>query len=120
MTGEIYSLDPRDQPFASDEELDAERDEPEAEQDVPTLDAFDIAAINAARSVLNKFKELRPEVVPTEGWERDYHMRSFGHAQGIAEQAESMLFDLLNYSKHHLGMEVTSEQMFNNSDDDEV
>lgn len=114
---EHYSLDPRDQPFADDESW---RDEPAPEQDDTSwLDSFDIATLNAARTVLTKLGEMHrlPEVDPNLSmWERDFKHRAIGHAQGLAEHAEETIFGLLNYAKHHLGIEVTDKQLFNRDD----
>lgn len=76
------------------------------------LSAFDIGAINAARASLEAFaNRVTPKDIDLEGWQRDHWLRSFGHAQGVAEEAAQMLFSLLNYATHHLGLEISDDDL---------
>ena len=102
---EHYSLDPRDQPFAEDE--------PEEEREL--LDDFDIAAINAVRTLLVELQERcqKLDASAREGWTRDWIMRAAGNTQGRAEVLEDNLFQLLNYAKHHLDVPMSDNQLHN-------
>lgn len=76
------------------------------------LSAFDVGAINIARSALDALvRENRPPETGLEGWRRDSYMRDYGHLQGLAEEASSLLFTLLNYGKHHLEIDISDADL---------
>src|SRR5262245_45758606 len=81
------------------------------------LDDFDIAAINAARSVLTEIQErcqgYKPSPEAGKGWLRESLIRDAGNVWGQAEALEHGLFQLLNFSKHHLAISMTDDQLHN-------
>ena len=78
------------------------------------LDTFDIATVNAARAALTALVERCAKYYPEEeGRGRDSMLRAAGGLEARAEQAEDLLFQLVNFAKHHLHIEVSDEQLFN-------
>ena len=115
---EQYREDAEYQQYKDEQNEESYRAEAEPEPDEDVLfSVFDIALINGTRSLLAKLANDKPPVSTEAGWLREWNIRSFGNVQGQAEIIEYLLFQLLNYSRHHLNVEMTDEQLHNSAEE---